>query len=176
MTISSIGFQNAAIHIAGSSATSSATSSSDSSSSSKSDSVTLSAQSQALFQQSQGASGQHHHHHPALTDDQAAKVGDQISQKDPALFKQLDKDGDGKLSAGELKDGIKQLREQQQSATSSTGDAASTGTSSDDDVSDELDTIKQAFDAVLGHGKHPGPPPEAPPSDATASDVSASST
>lgn len=172
MTVSSIGFQNAAIRAAGqsSSADADSSNSSDGSSVAKSDTVTISAQSLTLLQQSQEGqtSGHHHRHH--LSDDQASQIGAKINQEDPALFKQLDKDGDGKLNAGELKEGIKQLREQQQEEFSAPTDkalgeavdedsAAANGTAVANEkdpanvkvAADELVLIRQAFAAVVGH-------------------------
>lgn len=124
--------------------------------SSQSDSVTISAQGSTLLQSSQSGGvqgvghGHGHHHHPKLTDDQAAKVGADIQKKNPGLFKQQDQDGDGKLTAAELKSGIDKLRQEQgQSGTQSAPAAGQTSAS-------PLDLIRQSIRDVLNSSQTQG--------------------
>ena len=130
-----------------------------STSTAKGDSATISPEGQALYQSAQqagSANGAHHHrHHPKLTDDQANQVGAKIEEKNPALFKQLDEDGDGKISAAELKAGMEKLHQQaHQQGTGSTPPAAPAA----DAEPSALDTIRQAIKEVLSAGSQTSTP------------------
>lgn len=77
-----------------------AQSSSSSGSSSSSDTVTISVEALQSLLQSQQDGGM-----PPMTDDQAAKMGEDIKQQNSDLFTQLDADEDGVLSADEAEAG-----------------------------------------------------------------------
>ncbi len=64
----------------------------------------------ALFQGVQGGSSPPPNGPPALTDEQAAQIGSHIQSKDPALFKQLDINSDGAISAQELQNGHDKIK------------------------------------------------------------------
>lgn len=67
----------------------------------------------ALFQGAQAATtaqGPSQGGGSGLTDSRAAEIGSKIQSRDPSLFKKLDANGDGTLTAQELKDGRAQMR------------------------------------------------------------------
>lgn len=121
------------------------------------DSLNISPQALALWQAQQAVPAPAHHQ---MGDDRAARIGARMQGRNAALFKQLDQDGDGKLTAAELQQGVAQVRQKAHDqatallaplthdATASAAPGASTGTSMADQATRIGALIKQK-DAAL---------------------------
>ena len=86
--------------------TTTTTRSSAESTASATDSASISAEGFAALMQQQGGKGP-----PAITDEAAGKIGASIAEKNQALFSALDADGNGTLSATELKAGMETMHQ-----------------------------------------------------------------
>jgi hypothetical protein len=64
---------------------------------------------------------------PEMTDDMAAEIGTNMQTKNDALFKALDTDSDGTLTAKELKTGMEAMRPAKQETQSNGETDATTG-------------------------------------------------
>ena len=108
------------------------------------DSATFSAQAVAMLQAQQNVPVQDGGW--KLSDTQAAQLSAAIQQFDPSLFDHLDRNGDGRLNADELKTGIRQLAQQVPADAAGAGAAPT--------PQDQLETIRQALRSMLAGGVH----------------------
>jgi Ca2+-binding EF-hand superfamily protein len=83
---------------------------------------------------------------PEMTDEMAATIGSSIQKDNAALFKSLDADGDGKLTAKELKAGLDAIRQAMEAngmmpPPPPPGEMGGSGSSTDESESDQISQL-----------------------------------